>query len=138
MFRISLPYYETKERLRLASKILEILCKPLIKICSKYITSEIKPNNLNSFKSLGLAFSSELKKCLNNKPIPYGRYLLTNQNDFNIQMDVFSNNYTGSIHSHGTWGMFGIVSLELYKLMIGLKIIMILSFLEVQFYSLAV
>ena len=25
-------------------------------------------------------------------------------------MDVFSNNYSGSIHSHGTWGMFGIIS----------------------------
>ena len=41
--------------------------------------------------------------------LPYGRYLIFKCNEFNIQLDIFSRNYIGSIHNHGTWGIFGLI-----------------------------
>jgi predicted metal-dependent enzyme (double-stranded beta helix superfamily) len=40
--------------------------------------------------------------------VPYGRYLvhLDPAGRFNLQWDVFSADYTGGIHAHGTWGAF--------------------------------
>jgi len=43
--------------------------------------------------------------------LPYGRYLLHQDpaGKFNIQIMIYSPDYTGSIHSHESWGMlFGI------------------------------
>lgn len=39
--------------------------------------------------------------------LPYGRYLLHRdpKDRFNIQVMVYSADYTGSIHSHSSWGM---------------------------------
>ena len=38
--------------------------------------------------------------------LPWGRYLAHHDADdlFNIQLDIFSSGYTGSVHSHGAWG----------------------------------
>jgi len=83
----------------------------LVSICEEYVEKEINPNDLQSFNGMKMAFAAELQKIYFDKNnIPFGRYLLANNIKFNIQMDVFSNNYKGSIHSHGTWGMFGMIS----------------------------
>ena len=85
--------------------------EPLIKICNNFVNKDIIEDDLKSFNNLKINFASELKKIsFDKKIIPFGRYLLADEEEFNIQMDVFSNNYIGSIHSHGTWGMFGMIS----------------------------
>jgi predicted metal-dependent enzyme (double-stranded beta helix superfamily) len=47
--------------------------------------------------------------------LPFGRYLIyADENKrFNIQLDVFSKNYRGMIHAHGTWGLFGLLQGQL-------------------------
>lgn len=42
--------------------------------------------------------------------IPYGRYLVYESENFNIQIDVFSKSYSGRIHNHGTWGCLAIIN----------------------------
>ena len=44
---------------------------------------------------------------VDDQQLPYGRYLVYRDKDnkFNIQIDVFSRNYTGQIHCHKTWGI---------------------------------
>ena len=48
--------------------------------------------------------------------LPYGRYLVfeDEQGLFNIQIDVFSENYIGMIHSHSTWGILHVIQGKLY------------------------
>jgi len=42
--------------------------------------------------------------------LPYGRYLVHRDSSdrFNIQLDIFSENYEGAVHCHQTWGMLGV------------------------------
>jgi len=42
--------------------------------------------------------------------VQYGRYLVYNTDNFNIQLDVFSENYEGKPHNHETWGVMGVIS----------------------------
>lgn len=43
--------------------------------------------------------------------LPWGRYLVhaDPRGRYNLQLDVFSRGYTGTIHAHGTWGMFWVL-----------------------------
>ncbi len=41
--------------------------------------------------------------------LPYGRYLLHHEEKFNVQLDVFSRDYTGSVHAHLTWGLLWVI-----------------------------
>lgn len=43
--------------------------------------------------------------------LPWGRYLIHHdpEDRFNIQLDVFSQGYTGSCHAHGAWGAFWVL-----------------------------
>jgi hypothetical protein len=41
--------------------------------------------------------------------LPWGRYLLAQGDGFNLQLDIFSADYTGGIHAHGTWGIFWVI-----------------------------
>ena len=49
-------------------------------------------------------------------PLPYGRYLIHQdaKKRFHIEIHVFSENYTGSIHNHETWGIFWLISGALF------------------------
>jgi len=42
--------------------------------------------------------------------VPFGRYLIHKDSNFNIQLDVFSENYIGAPHNHDTWGVLGVIS----------------------------
>ena len=46
--------------------------------------------------------------------LPWGRYLLHEATSYNLQLDVFSADYTGSVHAHGTWGIFFVLRGALY------------------------
>lgn len=48
---------------------------------------------------------------VSNHSLPWGRYLIHHDEPlgFNIQLDVFSENYTGLIHAHDTWGAFWVI-----------------------------
>lgn len=45
--------------------------------------------------------------------IPYGRYLVFNNTNCNLQIDIFSKNYSGRIHNHETWGILSVIKGEL-------------------------
>lgn len=45
--------------------------------------------------------------------VPYGRYLVFENDQFNVQLDVFSKNYLGAPHNHETWGVMCGISGEL-------------------------
>lgn len=45
-----------------------------------------------------------------NTEVPFGRYLIHKDSNFNIQLDVFSENYIGAPHNHDTWGVLGVIS----------------------------
>ena len=45
--------------------------------------------------------------------VPYGRYLVFENDQFNVQLDVFSKNYVGAPHNHETWGVMCGISGEL-------------------------
>lgn len=47
------------------------------------------------------------------KVVPYGRYLVFENDQFNVQLDVFSKNYLGAPHNHETWGVMCGISGEL-------------------------
>ena len=42
--------------------------------------------------------------------VPFGRYLIHKDSNFNIQLDVFSENYVGAPHNHDTWGVLGVIT----------------------------
>lgn len=74
---------------------------------------EYSKNNKNHSVEKIFALQQNLQPYLNKydfiktEKLPYGRYLVHQDidNDFNIQIDVFSENYTGQIHCHETWGI---------------------------------
>ena len=90
---------------------------PIIKLINNYL--EI--NNRHSTKSI-LDLQNSLDPILSkykfecNVNLPYGRYLVfeDKQGLFNIQIDVFSENYIGMIHSHSTWGILHVIQGKLY------------------------
>ena len=41
---------------------------------------------------------------------PFGRYLVHQEERFNIQVDIFSEKYIGCPHTHDTWGALGVIS----------------------------
>jgi len=45
--------------------------------------------------------------------VPFGRYLIFEDEFFNVQLDVFSENYVGAPHNHDTWGVMSCISGEL-------------------------
>lgn len=84
------------------------LWKPLVHIIEKY-TSTNKIHTMESICKLQKDLFPLLSKYYFKKvnDIPYGRYLIhqDDKNLFNIQIDVFSFNYSGKIHCHNTWGI---------------------------------
>lgn len=48
--------------------------------------------------------------------IPWGRYLLLADSDgcYNLQLDVFSADYRGGLHAHGTFGIFWVLQGQLH------------------------
>lgn len=40
-----------------------------------------------------------------NIKVPFGRYLVFKNSNFNIQLDIFSQDYVGAPHNHETWGV---------------------------------
>lgn len=89
--------------------------KNLINLVEKNTTNNKDLSFDNSY-DISTNFSNILNnfKLLNDTKIEFGRYLVHSCSDFNIQIDVFSDNYTGAVHSHGTWGLFGLVSGSLF------------------------
>ncbi len=85
--------------------------KEVIEVCKKnfYVTNQV--NNIvtleNSLINISKAFSCYSVK--NGNDLPFGRYLIFECPEFNIQLDIFSRDYAGSIHAHGTWGIFGLL-----------------------------
>jgi len=75
------------------------------KIANKDIISS---SDIDLLIKLLNGFCRKISLISDNK-IEFGRYLAYQSNNFNIQVDVFSSNYMGQIHNHGTWGMLGIV-----------------------------
>ena len=71
-------------------------------------SSSLENNSINS-ENLSNYFSFKGYNIVSDNKIEFGRYLAYQSNNFNIQVDVFSSNYMGQIHNHGTWGMLGIV-----------------------------
>ena len=83
------------------------LWKPLVYIVEKYTATNII-HTMESICKLQQELFPLLSKYHFKKvtDIPYGRYLIhqDDRNLFNIQIDVFSFNYTGKI-CHNTWGI---------------------------------
>jgi predicted metal-dependent enzyme (double-stranded beta helix superfamily) len=85
------------------------------------ITSCIPKGNKNSnisWEQLAeictiLSKCAEKVKLDDNGLVPFGRYLVFQNDEFNIQLDVFSQNYVGAPHNHETWGVMCCVSGEL-------------------------
>ena len=84
--------------------------KKLIELCDKNII-KLDNNSFSGFEKFVTDFSDMLSLYnVNSKNLlQYGRYLIHKNENYNIQLDVFSMNYKGSIHSHGTWGVFGMI-----------------------------
>ena len=90
---------------------------PIINLINNYL----ERNNRHSTKSI-LDLQNSLDPILSkykfecNVNLPYGRYLVfeDKQGLFNIQIDVFSENYIGMIHSHSTWGILHVIQGKLY------------------------
>ena len=85
----------------------------------KFVKMNVLNNNNLTFSNtfdFRNNFSNELQRfsIKKNANLDYGRYLVHEQKEFSIQLDVFSNNYEGSIHSHGTWGLVGILNGSLF------------------------
>ena len=82
----------------------------LIALCDKSII-KLDDNSFTGFENFVANFSDILTQySVNSKNLlQYGRYLLHKGKNYNIQLDVFSMDYQGSIHSHGTWGVFGMI-----------------------------
>lgn len=88
----------------------------LIKTCNdqvKHIRSESDLEGLSKFMQ---AAQKECARIEFNKhtDLPYGRYLVHQNEHYNIQLDVFSHNYTGDVHCHETWGLLTILKGSLY------------------------
>ena len=83
----------------------------LIKLCDKSIAKLDTQDSFNGFEGFITDFADMLPLySVNSKNLlQYGRYLLHKDKNYNIQLDVFSMDYRGSIHSHGTWGVFGMI-----------------------------
>lgn len=49
--------------------------------------------------------------CDPNAALPWGRYLVHADpgGRYNLQLDVFSRDYQGQVHAHGTWGIFWVL-----------------------------
>ena len=89
----------------------------IIDICKEHIL-ELHPNS-EKIHNLTLALYREYHtyKLQKNSPeLPYGRYLFYEcpEKKFHIEFHVFSNNYCGSIHCHETWGIYWLLSGELF------------------------
>jgi predicted metal-dependent enzyme (double-stranded beta helix superfamily) len=79
----------------------------LIKVSSVAVQNLAAPFDMESVGEVVAQLDSAVMALDVSKGLPYGRYLLHNDagGRFNIQVDVFSMDYTGAIHSHDTWGV---------------------------------
>ena len=94
-----------------------VIWDPVVNIINKYVENNFQHTTqsiLDLQTDLDPVLSSYIIKC--DKNLPYGRYLVFKHNDglFNIQIDVFSENYIGMIHSHSTWGILHVIRGKLY------------------------
>tara|TARA_B100000475_G_C14958692_1_gene298995 strand:- start:171 stop:755 length:585 start_codon:yes stop_codon:yes gene_type:complete len=94
-----------------------LIWDPIVNLINKYVIKNSQHTTqsiLDLQKSLDPVLSNYLIEC--NYNLPYGRYLVFSHKDglFNIQIDIFSENYFGMIHSHSTWGILHVLKGKLY------------------------
>ncbi len=89
-----------------------VLQHRLLEVLEKSSVTESPNPSMESLAHVMRALSPIFQSIrIDKENVPYGRYLLHEDaaRRFNIQLDVFSNNYAGQIHCHGTWGMLWIL-----------------------------
>ena len=95
----------------------KLIWDPVVNNINKYVEHNFQ-HTTKSILDLQTALDPVLSNYIINceKNLPYGRYLVFKHNDglFNIQIDVFSENYVGMIHSHSTWGILHVIRGKLY------------------------
>lgn len=81
---------------------------PLVQACERFLDQRGKIEDIRGVGQLLHAIEPHLSRLqLNKEDLPYGRYLLHHDaaDRFNIQLDIFSMDYAGAVHTHETWGM---------------------------------
>jgi predicted metal-dependent enzyme (double-stranded beta helix superfamily) len=89
----------------------------LVRLCDAFVEEHPVVSDVETVGTLMRRLEPHLKALrMNAEELPYGRYLLhgDEQGRYNIQLDVFSMDYEGSIHSHDTWGLMWVLKGSLY------------------------
>lgn len=93
------------------------MISPLLSVLDQLVDSRPQPWSLvDVHAALPQVLGACARMSLSDPVVPYGRYLLhlDGAGRYNVQLDVFSPEYVGGIHCHGSWGIFTVLRGTLY------------------------
>ncbi len=94
-----------------------MIWSPLVETCETFLAEHTGTLDVPTVGQLLRQLNPHLTALtLDKEDLPYGRYLLHRDSEdrFNIQLDIFSMDYTGAIHCHESWGMIWVLKGSLY------------------------